>query len=297
MPRLTHDQVADARRRYARREASAAVLAAELGVSVSAVKHAVTGRSWASMTDPPPVHRPQARRGSRPAGRTPALTPHSVRDIVRLRDTERPTWRAIGALYGVNASVAYRAYQSAKRRQARRPPAGLVQRRPPYAGKLRKLWKSPDLTVREITAELGITYRAAVRWAADMGLPPPKQRQGFRGASTNSVHGKAAAKERLRVLWADPLARMTDIAAELGVGQYKVRRWVAELELPPRPRRRPEARRLQQLRQQKLLALWTRPDVVVRQIAEELGVCPATVYRWAADMQLPERRRGRKRAR
>jgi hypothetical protein len=301
MRRLTHDQVADARRRYARREATAAVLAAELGVSVSAVKHAVTGRTWANMTDPPPVRRPGDWRRSAP-GRTPSLTRKSVLDIVRLRDTEQPTWRAIGALYGVDASVAYRAYQAEKRRRTRRRPPGLTQQLPPYAGELRRLWADPTLTVHEIVDRLGISWRSATKYAAAMGLTPPRQRARFRTRAVgsrrpNDDQVRDAAAKRLRELWADPQYTLLNIAAELDVSERVMRRWASELGLPVRPRQYPGASLKRRPRQERLRELWATPGLPAWQIAQELGVSRPTVYIWATKMGLPERPPGRKRAR
>lgn len=303
MKRLTREQVADARRRYARHQATAALLAAEFGVSVSAVKHAVTGRTWAHMSDPPPVRRPQTRQGPTP-GRTPALTQKSVGDIVRLRDTEALPWRTIGALYGVDASVAFRAHRAAKRRRTRQNP-GLVQRLPPYARRLRALWADPDLTVSEIVATLGITWRAATKCVADMGLPPPKERPGRRRRAVLAVQeartvtaGKADKQRQLRVLWTDPEIRARDIPVTLGISWGKMHEWAAEMGLPPRPQRRRRGQRQRLQQQQELRALWDGNEgIPAARIAKALGVSRATIYIWATEMGLPERQRRRRRAR
>jgi hypothetical protein len=54
-PKLTRDQVRDARRRFGAQQASCRALAQEFGVSNSGMRHAISGISWAHLTDPPPV--------------------------------------------------------------------------------------------------------------------------------------------------------------------------------------------------------------------------------------------------
>lgn len=54
MGRLTRDQVAELRRRYAAGEEYEG-LAAEIGLSLIGARQAITGLTWGSVTDPPPV--------------------------------------------------------------------------------------------------------------------------------------------------------------------------------------------------------------------------------------------------
>ncbi|ONK09420.1 hypothetical protein [Streptomyces sp. MP131-18] len=178
--RLTAEQVAAARRRYAARDATWAQLGAEFDVALSTIKAAVTGRSWAHLTEPPPVRRGTPTPGG--PGRARALTPLSVRDIIRTRRETSLTWQQIGALYGVHASVAYRAYRAAtdagrtvppvpRPRRSTRTRADIARDRDAARAELRRLW-STATSAREVARAVGRSDAWVSRTARDMGLPP-----------------------------------------------------------------------------------------------------------------------------
>lgn len=297
MTRLTRKQVADARRRYARREATAAVLAAELDVSVSAVKHAVTGRTWAHLTDPPPIRK---GRPSTWRGRSTTVTP-SI--LLAIFDDRRggATWRSIGERHRLDHTVVFRAYRVEMRRRAREAGLGPHHRKASDAGRLRELWADRALTVQEIAAQLGVCNNTVLARAARMGLPP--RRVGSRNARRSAAETLAARlvdQARLRELWANPSRPLADIAAALGVDRKTVTTWASDMGLSATPRpARPDTRRAAEKdrAQRRLRELWPDQTLTTTQIAEALGLARGTVSAWAAEMGLPERPRGRRRSR
>lgn len=218
-PRLTADQVADARRRYAAGTATWAELAAAHQVSVSAIKAALSGRTWAAMTNPPPVRRhPDAPPGSGTARR---FTEKQVAQLAGLRG-QGLTWREIGQRYDVHPSVALRNYQQA---QGQRP---AVQQAIPARTardadrRLCELWMDPTLTVLEIARMVDSTQARLMVRTRTLGLP---QKRTVRAARARRV---------IAQLWPDTSLSLADIGDALGITTTGVRYHAQAMRLPPR---------------------------------------------------------------
>lgn len=232
-PRLTADQVADARRRYAAGTATWRELAAVHQASVSAIKHAISGRTWATMTDPPPVRRqPHA---SPSGGTTRALTEHQVAELAGLRD-EGLTWAAIGQRYSVDRSVVLRAHQQATRQHPavqqalpaqqgtspRRPRRNAGQPPPINDQRLSDLWVDPTLTVPEIARMIGSTPARVRERAQALNFPA---KRAVRGIGLRRV---------IRQLWTDDSLTLADIAAAAGITKAGVSYHARAMGLDPR---------------------------------------------------------------
>ncbi|KPI02832.1 hypothetical protein OK074_4982 [Actinobacteria bacterium OK074] len=103
--KLTPAVVAQLRRDYLGGD-SITVLAERAGTGHSATRDAIHGVTWRSVTDPPPV--PVAG-----AGGLRALNEDDEAQLVRLRDTQRLSWAAIGTRLGIDKSTALRSYRRA----------------------------------------------------------------------------------------------------------------------------------------------------------------------------------------
>ena len=175
--RLTAEQVADARRRCARREATYPQLAAEMNVSVATIKNAVTGRSWAHIADPLPV-----RRGS-PYRIAPRADGRRTVDSQRTRERLRELWvttmtgqeiaRAIGRdQWWVSRTARALGLPS---RRPKRLPAEPRRRGPQGNAEARRrlpaLYADRSLTIPQIAAQLGVHPITVSKWAAKDGLP------------------------------------------------------------------------------------------------------------------------------
>ncbi|MGW5353380.1 hypothetical protein ACWERV_23075 [Streptomyces sp. NPDC004031] len=174
-----------------------------------------------------------------------------------------------------------------------------AERRPKDAGLLRDLWADRGLTVEDIAGRLGLGRATVYRRAAAMRLPlrHSYSRNGHRSMGETRA-ARQADQARLRELWADPDLPLADIADTLGVDRHTVRAWASDMGLPftPRPSR-PNAKRAtaKARAQARLRELWADENLTTMRIAQELGVARGTVSVWAAQMQLPERTRGRRR--
>lgn len=101
---------------------------------------------------------------------------------------------------------------------------------------LRDMWPDRSITTTEMATRLHVSQTTIARWARGFGLEP--RRRDFR----IEHGGKQLRKERLRLLWNEPMT-IPEIADSLKISPSTVGRWRRALNLPARGRGPGRARR------------------------------------------------------
>ncbi|WP_062214678.1 MucR family transcriptional regulator [Streptomyces sp. NBRC 109706] len=164
------------------------------------------------------------------------------------------------------------------------PPASTreVERQRAY-DEIRRLWLT-GMTLQQIGLQVDRSPSSVSHAARRLGLPPRLTR-----ASDESI-------QRVRELWPDRSLTTDEIARQVGVSRASVSYIAHQLGLPRR--RAKERLRGEQLRtaRARLPELWMDESLSLPAIAQRLGVGSSpTLSRWAREMGLPPRSRGRKR--